>query len=118
MTLTPEDAEAIAAGMPGASRSAAPAVRARTQVVYGNRNWVPMFIYGTTPALPGSARLDGHGRRRAVHRPRRAQRQQGLLDRPDLVRELFQASRRSVKRSACRTSPSRWSACSPAKAPT
>ena len=26
-----------------------PLVRARTQVIYGNRNWVPMFIYGTTP---------------------------------------------------------------------
>ena len=24
-------------------------VRVRTQVVYGNRNWVPLFIYGTTP---------------------------------------------------------------------
>src|SRR5207248_4227775 len=29
----------------------APVVRARTQVVYGNRNWVPVFIYGTTPAF-------------------------------------------------------------------
>ena len=28
-----------------------PVVRARTQVVYGNRNWVPMYIYGTTPAF-------------------------------------------------------------------
>src|SRR5262249_9883860 len=27
----------------------APIVRARCQVVYGNRNWVPMYIYGTTP---------------------------------------------------------------------
>jgi len=27
-----------------------PMVRARTQVIYGNRNWVPSFIYGTTPA--------------------------------------------------------------------
>jgi len=26
-------------------------VRARTQVVYGNRNWVPSSIYGTTPAF-------------------------------------------------------------------
>src|SRR5262249_3721137 len=29
----------------------APVVRARTQVVYGSRNWVPMYIYGTTPAF-------------------------------------------------------------------
>jgi ABC-type antimicrobial peptide transport system permease subunit len=49
MTLTPQDAEAIALDGPGAG-SVAPVVRARTQVVYGNRNWVPMFIYGTTPA--------------------------------------------------------------------
>jgi len=49
MTLTPEDAEAIARECPAVG-SVAPAVRARTQVVYGNRNWVPMFIYGTTPA--------------------------------------------------------------------
>ena len=27
----------------------APVVRARTQVIYGNRNWVPVYIYGTTP---------------------------------------------------------------------
>jgi len=29
----------------------APIVRARTQVVYGNRNWVPLYIYGTTPSF-------------------------------------------------------------------
>jgi macrolide transport system ATP-binding/permease protein len=48
MTLTPQDADAIAAESP-AVRGAAPIVRARTQVIYGNRNWVPTFIYGTTP---------------------------------------------------------------------
>ena len=48
MTLTPDDSEAILKECP-AVLSAAPLVRARTQVVYGNRNWVPMFIYGTTP---------------------------------------------------------------------
>ena len=26
-------------------------MRARTQVVYGNRNWVPTYVYGTTPAF-------------------------------------------------------------------
>ncbi len=50
MTLTPEDADAIAAEC-SAVRATAPVVRARTQVVYGNRNWVPTFIYGTTPAF-------------------------------------------------------------------
>jgi ABC-type antimicrobial peptide transport system permease subunit len=49
-TLTPDDAEAILREVP-AVRNAAPAVRARTQVVYGNRNWVPSSIYGTTPAF-------------------------------------------------------------------
>jgi macrolide transport system ATP-binding/permease protein len=48
MTLTPQDAEAILAEAP-AVRGAVPVVRARTQVIYGNRNWVPTFIYGSTP---------------------------------------------------------------------
>ena len=49
MTLTPQDCDAILHECP-AVRSAAPMVRARTQVIYGNRNWVPLFIFGTTPA--------------------------------------------------------------------
>jgi ABC-type antimicrobial peptide transport system permease subunit len=49
-TLTPEDGEAILRECP-AVRSAAPVVRSRTQVVYGNRNWVPTFIWGSTPAF-------------------------------------------------------------------
>jgi ABC-type antimicrobial peptide transport system permease subunit len=48
MTLTPQDADAIRKDCP-AVQSVAPVVRARTQVVYGNRNWVPLYIYGTTP---------------------------------------------------------------------
>lgn len=48
LTLTPQDAEAIAEECPAVLASA-PIVRARTQVVYGNKNWVPSFIYGTTP---------------------------------------------------------------------
>jgi ABC-type antimicrobial peptide transport system permease subunit len=48
VTLTPQDAEAIARDCPDVL-GVAPIVRARTQVVYGNRNWVPSFIYGTTP---------------------------------------------------------------------
>jgi macrolide transport system ATP-binding/permease protein len=49
MTLTPQDAEAILREAP-AVRATAPVVRARTQVIYGNKNWVPIFIYGTTPS--------------------------------------------------------------------
>jgi len=50
MTLTPQDADVIIKDCP-ALGSVAPIVRARTQVVYGNRNWVPTYIYGTTPAF-------------------------------------------------------------------
>jgi len=50
MTLTAEDAEAILRECPSV-RNAAPVVRARTQVVYGNKNWVPSVMYGTTPAF-------------------------------------------------------------------
>ena len=49
-TLTPQDAEALAKGCPSL-KAAAPIVRARTQIVYGNRNWVPNQVYGTTPAF-------------------------------------------------------------------
>jgi len=49
MTLTPQDADAILNESP-AIRGSVPVVRARTQVIYGNRNWVPSFIYGTTPS--------------------------------------------------------------------
>jgi ABC-type antimicrobial peptide transport system permease subunit len=49
MTLTPEDGEAIQRECP-AARAVAPLVRARTQVVYGNKNWVPLFIYGSSPS--------------------------------------------------------------------
>ncbi len=49
MTLTPQDADALLAEAP-AIRAVAPVVRVRTQVIYANKNWVPIFIYGTTPA--------------------------------------------------------------------
>jgi ABC-type antimicrobial peptide transport system permease subunit len=48
MTLTPRDADEIMRECPSVSW-VAPIVRARTQVVYGNRNWVPTYVYGTTP---------------------------------------------------------------------
>jgi macrolide transport system ATP-binding/permease protein len=49
-TLTPQDAEAILQDCP-AVRAVAPVVRAHSQVVYGNRNWIPLNIMGTTPAF-------------------------------------------------------------------
>src|SRR5713101_8282238 len=50
LTLTPDDGDVILRECP-AVISIAPVVRARTQVVYGNRNWVPLYIYGTTPSF-------------------------------------------------------------------
>jgi len=49
MTLTPEDAQEIARQC-SAVADVAPMVRARAQVVYGNQNWVPEQIVGTTPS--------------------------------------------------------------------
>jgi macrolide transport system ATP-binding/permease protein len=49
-TLTPDDAEAIANEC-SAVASLAPIVYARRQVVHGSKNWVPIYIYGTTPGL-------------------------------------------------------------------
>ena len=50
MTLSPQDCEAIQRECPAISH-VAPIVRVRAQIVAGNRNWVPMYIYGTTPEL-------------------------------------------------------------------
>jgi len=48
-SLTPQDNEAIMRECPAVG-DAAPMVRTRTQVIHGSRNWVPTFIFGTTPA--------------------------------------------------------------------
>jgi ABC-type antimicrobial peptide transport system permease subunit len=47
-TLTPGDADAIAHDVPGVT-AVAPVVRARTQIIYGNKNWVPLYVYGSSP---------------------------------------------------------------------
>ena len=49
-TLTPEDAAAIGIECPAVD-SLAPLVHTRRQVVYGNKNWVPINIDGTTPSM-------------------------------------------------------------------
>ncbi|MBV8610546.1 MAG: ATP-binding cassette domain-containing protein [Singulisphaera sp.] len=49
-TLTPEDAEAIGNECPSVN-SLAPIVYTRCQVIYGNKNWIPIDIHGTTPGL-------------------------------------------------------------------
>jgi ABC-type antimicrobial peptide transport system permease subunit len=47
ITLTPQDAEAISRDCPSVN-SVATVVRARTQLTFANKNWVPVYIYGTT----------------------------------------------------------------------
>ncbi len=50
MTLTPQDGDEIARQCP-AVEYVAPVVRARPQIIYGHRNWIPMNVYGTTPSF-------------------------------------------------------------------
>jgi len=50
ITLTPQDCEALVAECPSL-RAVAPTVRVRTQIVYGNRNWVPNQMVGSTAAF-------------------------------------------------------------------
>jgi ABC-type antimicrobial peptide transport system permease subunit len=50
VTMTPQDAEAINRECP-AINSVAIVVRSRTQVTFGNKNWVPTYIYGTNPSF-------------------------------------------------------------------
>lgn len=49
-TLTPDDCDAIRRECDGV-QAVAPIVRARAQVILGNRNWVPVFIYGSSAAF-------------------------------------------------------------------
>jgi ABC-type antimicrobial peptide transport system permease subunit len=49
ITLTPGDGEAILSECPSVS-NVAPLVHTRAQVVFGNLNWVPTYIYGSTPS--------------------------------------------------------------------
>src|SRR6516164_4394438 len=50
VTLTPQDADAIARECP-AVNCVATVVRSRTQATFANKNWVPYWIYGTTPSF-------------------------------------------------------------------
>ncbi len=49
-TLTPNDADSIVQKCPAVA-NVAPIVRARTQIVYGNRNWVPTYVWGSSPSF-------------------------------------------------------------------
>jgi ABC-type antimicrobial peptide transport system permease subunit len=50
VTLTPADCEAILREC-GAALYAAPGVSCRAQITYGNRNWSPQSVLGTSPAF-------------------------------------------------------------------
>ena len=49
LTLTPQDAAEIARQCPAVA-DVAPIVRAKPQIIYGNRNWIPFQVSGTTPS--------------------------------------------------------------------
>jgi ABC-type antimicrobial peptide transport system permease subunit len=49
VTLTPQDAEAIRRECPAAAEVTL-CSNARTQIIFGDRNWVPWHIIGTTPS--------------------------------------------------------------------
>src|SRR6266849_6195816 len=49
LTLIPEDHEAILRECSGIL-TAAPGIDCRMQVIYGNRNWAPRNVLGTSPA--------------------------------------------------------------------
>ena len=87
-TLTPQDGEQILRQCPAVA-NVAPLVSARTQVIYGNKNWVPMFICGTTPsylAIRDWEKLD-EGERFTEHDVRQVNKV--CLIGQTLVRELF-----------------------------
>jgi ABC-type antimicrobial peptide transport system permease subunit len=50
ITLTPQDADAITREC-HAINSVATVVRTRTQATFANKNWVPLYIYGTSPSF-------------------------------------------------------------------
>ncbi len=78
MTLTPQDTDVIAAEAP-AVRGAAPIVRARAQIVYGGKNWVPTFI--SVPLRLTSTSGNGSCRGQCLQRTRCTECQQGLCHR-------------------------------------
>ena len=117
MTMTPDDCEAILRDAT-AVRGAAPIVRARTQVIYGNRNWVPNSMFGTTMAFL-EIRDWAAGRGRVLHRTRHpATRIASASSGRPSSGSCSRASPPSARRCACRTCPSAWSGSSPPRAPT
>ncbi len=100
--LTPQDGDEMLQQCPAVC-AVAPIVRARSQVVYGNRNWNPSSLLGTSPSYLTVRDWEAHGRGRRVQRPRRAQPQQGLHHRPNPASaNCFRANRPSARTCASR----------------
>ena len=119
MTLTPQDADAIHAR----ECPAVPTCRRRgprcTQVVYGNKNWVPMYIYGSTPEFLEIRDWTDMAEGSRVHRS-----QTSAMARPSRVGQTVvrQPVRRRIAdrqgRADAKRRASAWSACSATKGPT
>ena len=110
MTLTPQDADEIARQCPAVSY-VSPLVRARAQIVYGNRNWVPTFINGVAPTFLKVQEWEDfdEGEMFTDADVRNATRCASSA-RPSSANSS-RASRPSARNSASRTSPSASSAC-------
>jgi HlyD family secretion protein len=86
--LTAEDAEAIREGCPAVA-GAAPVVRARTRLTHGERSWIPLYVYGTTPAFLKVRRREGLAEGRAFTEDEVRGRKKVCLVGQTLVKELF-----------------------------
>ena len=78
----PRDMDEIYRQCPAVS-AVAPIVWARAQVIYGNRNWIPRNMTGTTPAYLAVRDWEDLEEGRCLHRRRRAEGRQGVPDRHD-----------------------------------
>ncbi|HEX5269427.1 MAG TPA: efflux RND transporter periplasmic adaptor subunit, partial [Gemmataceae bacterium] len=86
-SLSAEDAEAIGKRCPAVAE-VAPIVRARTQVVHGKRNWVPLYLYGSTPGFLALSDREVAEGRAFTSDEVRSRRRVCLLGR-SVVKELF-----------------------------
>ena len=105
-TLSPQDADSITKECPSVA-NVAPIVRARTQIVYGNKNWVPTYVYGSTPSflqVRDWTDMD-EGEAFTDHDVRNASKV--CIVGRTIVREFSPGSRPSARRSASGTSPLR-----------
>ena len=118
LTLTPQDCDEIGRQCAATVSAVAPIVRGRGQVIYGNKNWVPVTIAGTTADYLAVRDWEEMDEGDAFSdRDVRNQAKVCLIGRT-LVRELFQDQSPIGKELRCRTCRSAWSACSARRGPT